>query len=425
MSTPIPLTTHTHVSLSSARLAKLMDSDAGQAAKLNVLDRFIDLFRPHSKEVALKNLHAMLHDGGTSNFARFNLLSQLAAPHSQSLFTLNIAAHPQAPEKHWVEYCINGEPIKTDTVNAHEKELICLHLGQPQDTAVLQQQVTTIDRHRLDTRRQIAQVRDTDFSGGGVNKKFHAASGLLRAENGTGTEDFDRELALTAYADDRPELAGYISTQKKVTDAAQLHPALSPKHAYAVVDIYDPEHVQSHEMDLCLDSLSRDQAKSLLAQLVDMARVLYKNQVSHRDLHMHNLVVHRVKDTGSVHLKAIDFGRLALGEDFAARQFEDIDYLFDKQGATLLETFGRNHLARTGSAVEMKHYPLHKLCEKFNAKGIALAPVLTRIGAHLKSDLLHAGADQALVDAAFHKASQSLQLCFAQLQPRTEGIRFA
>ena len=27
MSTPIPLTTHTHVSLSSARLAKLMDSE--------------------------------------------------------------------------------------------------------------------------------------------------------------------------------------------------------------------------------------------------------------------------------------------------------------------------------------------------------------------------------------------------------------
>ncbi|MEG1456395.1 MAG: hypothetical protein RSC66_12595, partial [Comamonas sp.] len=271
-------------------------------------------------------------------------------------------------EKHWVEYCINGEPIKTDTVNAHEKELICLHLGQPQDTAVLQQQITTIDRHRLDTRRQIAQVRDADFSGGGVNKKFHAASGLLRAENRTGTEDFDRELALTAYAEDRPELAGYISTQKKVTDAAQLHPALSPQHAYAVVDIYDPEHVQSHEMDLCLDSLSRDQAKSLLAQLVDMARVLYKSQVAHRDLHMHNLVVHEIKDTGSVHLKAIDFGRLALGEDFAARKFEDIDYLFDKQGATLLETFGRNHLARAGSEVEMKHYPIHKLCEKFNAK---------------------------------------------------------
>lgn len=425
MSTPITLTTHTHVSLSSARIAKLMDSDAGQATKLSVFDRFIDLFRPHSKEVALKNLHAMLHDGGTSNFARFNLLSQLAAPHSQSLFTLNIAAHPQAPEKHKVKYCINGKPIKTDTVNAHEKELICLHLGKTQDTAVLQQQVTTIDRLRLDTRRQIAQVRDADFSGGGVNKKFHAASGLLRAENRTGTEDFDRELALTAYAEDRPELAGYISTQKKVTDAAQLHPALSPKHAYAVVDIHDPEHVQSHEMDLCLDSLSRDQAKSLLAQLVDMARVLYRNQVAHRDLHMHNLVVHEIKDTGSVHLKAIDFGRVALGEDFAARKFEDIDYLFDKQGATLLETFGRNHLARTGSAVEMKHYPVHKLCEKFNAKGIALAPVLTRIGAHLKSDLLHAGADQALVDAAFHQASQSLQLCFAQLQPHTEGIRFA
>lgn len=288
-----------------------------------------------------------------------------------------------------------------------------------------QQQVTTIDRHRLDTRRRIAQVRDADFSGGGVNKKFHAASGLLRAENRTGTEDFDRELALTAYAEDRPELAGYISTQKKVTATAQLHPGLSTRHAYAVVDIYDPAHVASHEMDRCIDSLSRDQTKSLLARLVDMARVLYKNQVAHRDLHMHNLVVHRVKQTGSVHLKAIDFGRVAMAEDFAARKFEDIDYLFDKRGATRLETFGRNHLARAGSEVEMKHYPIHKLCEKFNAKGIALAPVLTRIGAHLKSDFLHAGADETLVDAAFHKASQSLQLSFAQLQPDTEGVRFA
>ena len=128
MSTPIPLTAHDHVSLSSARIGKLMGSDAGQAAKLNVFDRFIDLFRPHSKEVALKNLHAMLHDGGTSNFARFNLLSQLAAPDSQSLFTLSITARPDAPDRHRVEYCINGKPIKTDTVNAHEKELICLHL---------------------------------------------------------------------------------------------------------------------------------------------------------------------------------------------------------------------------------------------------------------------------------------------------------
>lgn len=67
-----------------------------------MFDRFIDLFRFHSKEVALKNLHAMLHDGGTSNFARFNLLSQLAAPHSQSLFTLNIAAHPSAPQHYRV-----------------------------------------------------------------------------------------------------------------------------------------------------------------------------------------------------------------------------------------------------------------------------------------------------------------------------------
>lgn len=425
MSTTIPLTANTQVSLSSARIAKLMDSDFKQATKLNFFDSILDLFRPHSKELALQNLHAMLHDSGTSNFARFDLLSQLASTDSQSLFTLNIAAHPDAPDKHTVEYCINGQPIKTDTIDTHEKDLICLHLGKPQDTDMLQEQVTTIDQHRLDTQERVAQVRDADFSGGGVNKKFDAKSGLLRADTQTGEEDFERELALAQYAKDKPELASYISTQKKVTDPATLHPELSRAHAYAVVDIYDPEHVASTEMDNCIDKLSRDQAKSLLPQIVDMARVLYKNQVAHRDLHMHNLVVHEIKDSASVHLKAIDFGRLAMGEDFEARKFEDIDYLFDKQGATLLETIGRNYLAPAGSEVDRKHYPIHKLCAQFNDKGIALDPVLSRIGAHLKSDLQHAGADEALVDAAFHKASQALQLSFAQLQAQTEGIRFA
>jgi hypothetical protein len=425
MSTPIPLTAHTHLSLSSARLGKLMDSDPRQATALNVFDRFIDLFRPHSKQVALKNLHQMLHDGGSSNFARFNLLSQLAAPDSQSLFTLSITAHPEAPDRHRIEYCINGQPIKADTIDSHEKDTICRHMGKPLDTSILQEQVSTIDRHRRSTEELVAQVRDADFSGGGVNKKFHAQSGLLRAENQTGTQDFERELALAEYAQDRPELASYISTQKKITDPRCLHPELSSAHAYAVVDVYDAKHVSSHEMDQCIDALSREQARSLLPQLVDMARVLYKNQIAHRDLHMHNLVVHEIKETGSVHLKAIDFGRMEMGEDFAARKFEDIDYLFDKQGATLLETFGRNHLARAGSQVDRKHYPIHKLCEKFNAKGMALEPVLSRMGAHLKFDLRHAGSNEALVDAAFHKASQSLQLSFAQLQPDTEGIRFA
>jgi len=423
MSSTIPMAATAQLSLSSSRLAKLMDSDSQRATKLGVFDKIRDFFRPESKETALKQLHTMLHDGGTSNFARFDRLAQLATD-SRSLLTLNIAAHPDEPQQYTVEYCIDGKPIKTDTINADEQQLIYLHLGQPQDTSLLRAQMTTIDQHRLDTRERVAQVQDADFCGGGVNKKFHAASGLLRAENQTGTDDFDRELALAEYAEDRPELASYISTQKKVVDPSALHPALSPAHAYAMVDIYDAEHVESHEMDHCLDHLSREQAKSLLPQLVDLARVLYKNQVAHRDLHMHNLVVHKVKETGSVHLKAIDFGRLALGPDFEAKKFEDIDYLFARQGSTLLETIGRNHLALPGSAVDLKHYPLHKLCERFNERGLALEPILARIGTHLKHDLQHAGSDEALVDAAFHKASQAVQLGFAQLQARTEGIRF-
>ncbi|QKV51435.1 hypothetical protein [Comamonas antarctica] len=421
MSTSIPLTATTQLSLSGARFAQLMDADLQRATKLNVFDRVLDFFRPQSKETALRQLHTMLHDGGISVFARFNLLAQLATPDSRALFTLSVAAHPTEREHYTVEYAVNGETIKTDTISAHEKETINRHLGKPVDTALLRQQFTSIDRHRLDTQKLVARVRNEDFRVGGVNKKFHAGSGLLRADTRTGKEDFERELKLAQHAEDRPELASYISTQKKITDPGLLHadlrsPENSARHAYAVVDTYDPAHVASHEMDRCIHQLSREQASSLLPQLVDMARVLYKSEVAHRDLHMHNLVVHQVKDTGSVHLKAIDFGRMVMQEDFKARKFEDIDYLFSRQGATVAETIGRNHLARAGSEVDMKHYPIHKLCEKFNDKGIPMNALLSRIGEHLKHDLQYAGKDGKLIDAAFQKASESLQLSFAQLQ---------
>lgn len=425
MSTAFSSTATPTLVLSTARIAKLMDGDARQASKLNVFDRFIDLFRTHSKESALKNLHKMLHDGGTSNFARFNMLAEMAEPTNKPLFTLSICAHPDEPEKYLVEYYINGQPIKTDAIDGPEKELIYAVMGQPQDTTVLQKQVATISQYQLDTREAVAQVVDENFKGGGVNKKFDAGSGLLRADTRIGEEDFERELVLAEYAKDRPELASYISTQMMVTDPGALHPDLSKEHVYAVVDIYDPKHVASTEMDNCVATLSRKQAGSLLPQLVDMTRVLYKNEVAHRDLHMHNLVVHEIKDTGSVHLKAIDFGRVAMADNFEASKFEDIDYLFDKQGATLLETIGRNYLAPAGSEVDRKHYPIHKLCAQFNERGIDVDPVLSSIGERLKHDLQHAGPDEALIDRAFHKASQDLQLCFAQLQAHAEGIRFA
>lgn len=421
MNTTIPLAPGSQLSLSPARIGKLLDRDRQQATQLNLFDRVLDFFRPQSKQAALEQLHAMLHDGGTSNFARFNLLAQLAGPDSRLLFTLSVAAHPTEVAQYTVEYAINGQTIKADTIGAHEKDTISRHLGKPVDTALMQQQITSIDRYRLETSERVARVRNKDFQVGGVNKKFHAGSGLLRADTVTGREDFERELKLARHAEDRPELASYISTQKLVTDPGALHadlrtPDNAARHAYATVDIHDPAHVASHEMDRCIDQLSPEQAKSLLPQLVDMARVLYKNEVAHRDLHMHNLVVHRIKDTGSVHLKAIDFGRMAMAGDFEACRFEDIDYLFSRRGANAAETFGRNHLARAGSEVDMKHYPIHKLCEKFNARGIPVNAVLSRIGDHLKHDLQHAGKDAKLVDAAFQKASESLQMVFAQLQ---------
>lgn len=430
MNMSISLTANTQLNLSASRIEKLMNSDIQQATKLNVFDRVLEFFRPQSREVALRELHHMLHDGGTSNFQRFNLLTQLAGPESKALFTVNVLENPGEKDC-TIEYAISGEVIRTETISAFEKGVIALRLGKPQDTELLQEQMSTIEEHQIKPEKraqEMAEVRDQSFKDGGVNKKFHEKSGLLRADTEIGRADFERELKLAQYAEDRPELASYISTQRKITDHDKVLPNLNPKHDYAVVDIYDKDHVASAEMDRCLNTLTRDQAKSLLPQFVDLARVLYKNKVAHRDLHMHNLVVHRVKDTGSVHLKAIDFGRMVMGEgpEFEEKKFEDIDYLFDRQGATELETFARNRLPGfLNGNVEVKHYPIHKLCAKFNERGVDLEPLLSQIGKYLKHDLQHAGESKALIDAAFDKASQTLQLGFSQLQLNPAGIEFA
>lgn len=410
-----------HSLLSTSRISKFMSGDVQTATKMNIFDKFLDLFRPSSKEAALKNLYQMLEDSGTSNFARFSAISQMASESSKFLFTVHITPLPSQDNQYSIQYCINGESIKTDVIDQHEKDSIARTMGKPLDAATVSEQMTSIDHQRVDTSHLTDSVEDKDFAGGGVNKKFHPATGLLRADTATGTEDFDREQALAEYAQDRHELASYISTQKKIACPAKLN----PQRSYAIVDVYDKQHVASTEMDRCLEKLSREQAKSLLPQMLDMLKVLYQNEVAHRDLHMHNLVIHELKDSGSVHLKAIDFGRLAMAADFEKKKFEDIDYMFSKQGSTLLETFGRNYLTREGSEVDEKHYPIHKLCKKFNEKGIPLDATLAKIGADLKAELKLAGKDLALSSLAFNRASDTLQQLFAQLTPHQMGIVYA
>ncbi|MOA16119.1 hypothetical protein D3C78_1363140 [compost metagenome] len=75
--------------------------------------------------------------------------------------------------------------------------------------------------------------------------------------------------------------------------------------------------------------------------------------------------------------------------------------------------------------MDRKHYPLHKLCEKFNERGIPLDTMLARMGADLKSDLEYAGDDKTRSSQAFNKASDKLQQLFAQLTPQPMGIVYA
>src|SRR5690606_13981008 len=80
MNVSISLSSNPQLTLSASRIEKLMNSDIQQATKLSTFDKVLDFFLPQSRETALRELHQMLHDGATSNFARFDALSRLATP---------------------------------------------------------------------------------------------------------------------------------------------------------------------------------------------------------------------------------------------------------------------------------------------------------------------------------------------------------
>ncbi|MCL1127860.1 protein kinase domain-containing protein [Shewanella surugensis] len=222
---------------------------------------------------------------------------------------------------------------------------------------------------------------------------------------------------------------------------------------YAQVSMYKKD-VKSKELDVCLPNpvlsassdprvrakglpspsnmLSTPEKKSVATQMVDMLRVMYNNQVSHRDLHSHNLLVHRFEDENGepvTMLKAIDFGRAKYGEkDFEAHKFEDIRYIFNREGASKAETFARNtvlptlikptdtdqkHEQTELQAKLAKHYPMHNLIPTQGGVGRNTEILLANIGDTLVSDLTAAGSDQQKIDAAFFAASQAVENAFS------------
>ena len=167
---------------------------------------------------------------------------------------------------------------------------------------------------------------------------------------------------------------------------------------YAQFDLYD-EKVKTSELVKYIGSqdiqLGTQQKQQLANQLIDMLKVLFTNKVSHRDLHMENILVRELDSQFFTQL--IDFGRTVYGEqDFSKHKYDDIKYLFNKEGAHLGETVGRNVFAPALSAlstkneeIREKHYPLHKLIKQGNeTKSVAddLQKIGNRIIERLKAN---------------------------------------
>ncbi|KMN83401.1 hypothetical protein JW897_22825 [Chromobacterium alkanivorans] len=404
-------------SLSNERVARMMSGDRQTATHMGLWDKFKDVFRAEKKQDALNTLFKLVDSQSPArSFDIFNRLAQLATPSNRTLFTVAVAPEQGGGK---ISYCINGQPLKTERLSPEGREVILARLGAPLGAEQAQAQAASLADYRMDVSPGLMYLLDGDFASGGVHKRFHADTGVLQARDEVGRADFVREGQLEAYAESRPALRDYLSTQQQIA----APPGVSDKFAYARVEQYDPAVIVSRELDVGLPLLSLDQARSVAAQLVDMARTFYCHQLSHRDLHMQNLLVHERKEDGAVFLKAIDFGRAKFGEAFEAERFNDIDYLFKREGCSLAETVGRNYLAGKDSAVARKHYPLHKLLERFNERGAEVTETLSGIGKMLKADLQMAGpGDELRIDQAFERASASVQMALAGLARPQLGV---
>ena len=228
---------------------------------------------------------------------------------------------------------------------------------------------------------------------GGLYNNHSVATGALREEDFRGSHDVPNEDGMRRYAEGRPGLGRFISTQRSLQDP--------PAHL---------ESVNPGELDKVLIDLTPKQARSALVQTMEMLKAFYLNDVSHRDLHMHNLMVYRNDaDPDLIAIKAIDFGKSEFGEGVSKKRgLDDLRYMFNQTamgawdsvirsireaawsraylGETLIVTLG---FASGGSVVAdmvghavfavmkpdvgavAKHYPLHRLMAQVGAGAIA------------------------------------------------------
>lgn len=269
----------------------------------------------------------------------------------------------------------------------------------------------------IDSKERDATLTDAAFKSGGVNKKVDRTTGTLRADTKIGREDFERETALAAYSEGKPELIFFTSYQRKI-DAPKR---VDKKYTYAEFDIFEKNAVSSEELLDIVYFLDResDDALNIALQLIEAAKVMYQSELAHRDLHMGNLIVHKINETDELFLKVIDFGRVKYDSDFDSYQYNDIHYLFDREGESFLETFVRNYIVALGSyffddlEIAQKHYPIHKLIDPFGDHKKVVRNSLSKIGQKLESDLSKAKNEQEQ-DTAFMHAKCSVSQLFDQ-----------
>ncbi len=428
------------LALSESRIKNFLAGDNAAAQKMGWLDSVRDkLFNAGAKQAALEKL-AQEFDAsqGLTAFDKFERLAQYAAPADRSQFTVTVSGGHEAPQ---LEYRIKDTAVKHDQVTASAWNVIETRLGHVTGLGGLDTHAADwLGAHeRTDLAHARQQVQDSAFNEGGVHKRFDPASGVLRAEDSTGAADFAREQQIEQLASEHDGLARYVSTQQPIAREAMAEslPGIRSDKPHATVTLYDQRHVQSGELDRQIGNLSAREAHSVLMQTVDMARVFYQSGVSHQDLHMHNLMVHKPRDEShnQITLKAIDFGKSRTGVTSESDRLNDVRYLFHKKASSgALETANRDARELLGFQMDKmaKHYPLHKLmaqCAHAGGHDMAASAFdesITSIGNRLEAGLRQAEAltgeaRSVAIDEAFDQAMQGLSAISDHLsRPRVQ-----
>ena len=396
--------------ISTSRATKLLSVDEKQATVTTLWGKIKDFFGGNNREAAFAQLHKIIHqaprDDGNQNLEcleSFQTLAALASPTNTSLFTMNMSLQEG---RNVAELCIGFDVIKTLNLSAVESQQLAAVLGYSQDRLEGELLANPLKDHLKTVNTD--NVNNNSFQSGGVHKKYF--KGMLKAMDLVGNAGFILEKKIADYIEKKPnknELKAVISLQEQIITPSHL----DDEFTYAVVPVYNDKHVKSAGLDVSMATLSRDEAENLAQQAINLLRIFYTSKISHDDLHMHNLMVHKV-DNGAVILQAIDFGRGKVEEDF--KPYTDINYMFKRQGTNISETVTRNYLLPDSSEIKLKAYPLHYLLVQCSDRSMRdITSLLDEIGTDLVAELKTAGEGSTEIDLAFFNASNTIKQIYS------------